>query len=224
MTTNPFEMVPKSYVISINLFRYHDFLDRVNWFPSIQKIGVNGSHLNKKSLIHHRLIKKNNFLRKGEIGCFLSHQKVWLDMIQNQIPFAFIMEDDIDYDKTLHDERLSEIVNVLGQNQNKWDICYTSYYFMRWFDGTEKKDQWNEEIIPTIGWTGLVGYFLTLNGATILYDSTSAILPNDPVDVFIGKLVTKKQLRALRIKPQLCADIYSNSWTSIFNSDTIRIW
>lgn len=33
-------------------------------------------------------------LTKGEIGCFMSHRKVWQQMIAQSIPYAFILEDD----------------------------------------------------------------------------------------------------------------------------------
>lgn len=37
----------------------------------------------------------------GEIGCALSHRLVWQQMVDNQIPYALILEDDIEIDSRL---------------------------------------------------------------------------------------------------------------------------
>ena len=61
---------------------------------------------------------KHYQLTKGAIGCYLSHVKVWENILKNDIEIALIFEDDAqvpsDLDKRIHEE----IVNI----PDDWDI------------------------------------------------------------------------------------------------------
>ena len=63
---------------------------------------------NKKH--HHR------DLTKGEIGCYLSHRKIWQNMIDENIDRALILEDDISVKK-----EIIECLNIAEQSQG-WDV------------------------------------------------------------------------------------------------------
>ena len=65
----------------------------------------------------------SSYLRKEEIGCVLSHLKIFRKMIDEKIELACILEDDNDYSK--------EFKNLLidgNLNTSEWDILYLGHH------------------------------------------------------------------------------------------------
>ncbi|MFJ5409258.1 glycosyltransferase family 25 protein [Pectobacterium punjabense] len=60
-----------------------------------------------------------NYLSKGEIGCALSHQKVYKKIIDDDIEYALILEDDVDLSQDIN-SFLKDFMSV--KNKNKGDI------------------------------------------------------------------------------------------------------
>ncbi|WP_025822108.1 glycosyltransferase family 25 protein [Shewanella marina] len=112
----------------------------------IEKISaVDGKFLPDLEHIEHYSVnnnKKQYFrpLTKGEIGCYLSHRAAWQAIVDQQLDFAVIVEDDvvIDSDVNLVIEQLSNI-NI------EWDYIKLAPYrnrqskpvFKRNYQGTE---------------------------------------------------------------------------------------
>lgn len=69
-----------------------------------------------------KLAKNKNFttLHKGEQGCFLSHINVWIDVINNNIPYAIIFEDDI----LFHKDWTSLSKYYFDITPKNWDILF----------------------------------------------------------------------------------------------------
>ena len=57
------------------------------------------SRVLKDVIDYKRCFKSGRMLRSGEIGCFLSHLEVWKHMIENNISYAIVLEDDSIIDK-----------------------------------------------------------------------------------------------------------------------------
>ncbi|MBT0586744.1 glycosyltransferase family 25 protein [Alteromonas oceanisediminis] len=55
-------------------------------------------------------------LNAGEIGCYLSHRRAWQSIVDNQLDFAIVLEDDI----TLTGD-LRQYLTVLESMPNDWD-------------------------------------------------------------------------------------------------------
>ena len=62
----------------------------------------------------------SNGLMPGEKGCFISHVRIYQDMIDKNIPFAVVMEDDAIFCENFK-EKLNEVVNELP---NDFQILY----------------------------------------------------------------------------------------------------
>ncbi len=63
--------------------------------------GVDGRELSQEEMdsVYVRRLHLPSYpaqLRPGEIGCFLSHRKVWQRILDDQVPYAFVLEDDAD--------------------------------------------------------------------------------------------------------------------------------
>jgi len=83
----------------------------------------------------------SDYLNKNQMACSQSHVNIWKHMINNNIEYAFILEDDACFDKNWV-EKLSEIENSLCENDwhmimlnssestselNKWVIAIEQY-------------------------------------------------------------------------------------------------
>ena len=55
----------------------------------------------------------------GEVGCFLSHVKVWKQFLDSSAEFALILEDDARFDPAI----LTDVVEKLVACAHSWDIC-----------------------------------------------------------------------------------------------------
>ena len=77
----------------------------------------------------------NCFMTKGEIGCALSHLKIYQKTVDEDIPYALILEDDTVFD-TEFPKYLKEIENFLSQNLNLETNKRISLYKMRAGTGT----------------------------------------------------------------------------------------
>lgn len=56
------------------------------------------------------------FMNASEIGCFLSHYYIWKDMIENEIPYAVVFEDDTKINTKIFSEHLEKIMENAPEN------------------------------------------------------------------------------------------------------------
>jgi glycosyl transferase, family 25 len=54
-------------------------------------------------------------LNVGEIGCYLSHRKAWQKIVDEQLDFAIILEDDF-----YMSGDLTRVMNLIGEIQHEW--------------------------------------------------------------------------------------------------------
>uniref|UniRef100_A0A8R1IRZ5 Glycosyl transferase family 25 domain-containing protein n=1 Tax=Caenorhabditis japonica TaxID=281687 RepID=A0A8R1IRZ5_CAEJA len=101
-------------------------------------------------------------MKKGEIGCFLSHYRIWQDVVRNKLEKTIVFEDDLRFS---HDglTRVREVLQDLEATKKSWDLIYL---------GRKKQSDREELWIPmhrhlsTVEysyWT--LGYMLSLSGA-----------------------------------------------------------
>ena len=67
-------------------------------------------------------------LSKGQIGCWLSHAKIWKSIAKEQSePYALVLEDDalVEMPKTY-----LKIKEILGELNLSWDVCYLGGHFV----------------------------------------------------------------------------------------------
>jgi GR25 family glycosyltransferase involved in LPS biosynthesis len=93
------EILRNMFVITIRPTRLRAFERRMGKlceFLTVVK-GVDGNLLNIAQLQKQRIYKplnKWNTLTRGELGCFLSHRAIWQRVVDADLPYALIMEDD----------------------------------------------------------------------------------------------------------------------------------
>lgn len=203
------ENLNKTYVITIRPQRYSNFVTRVGqWSTEIQKInGVNGHNLNILHLGEIYNITSIN-MKRGRMGCFISHRNVWKQIINEKNKISFILEDDVNLVySNLHSEKLKETFEILSNKTDDWDIAYLCH-FPR---GIPQKSKLGEKFEKTTSWHVLCGYAITLKGAEILYKNSIHL--KSAVDVYIGSLAKKMLIQAVKLKSPICNVKYVGSDT-----------
>lgn len=112
------------------------------------------------------------FCTPGQIGCALSHKKIWRQIVENQTPISIIMEDDVYFNPDFRN-----ILNkIIFQAPKGWDIIYLGCLgacdplnrydlFNRVLSITSNSIPISENLfIPSFP-LGLHCYMLSLNGA-----------------------------------------------------------
>lgn len=101
-------------------------------------------------------------IKAGEIGCFLSHYRVWRDVLRHGLQRVIVFEDDLrfSYDGL---ERIREVLEDLDASKMDWDLIYLG----RKKQG-DQDEVWvsNHRHLSTVGysyWT--LGYILSAEGA-----------------------------------------------------------
>lgn len=98
-----------------------------SFFEAIDGKTLNRNTLNDKNLINDFMTVTGNLrrkLRKGEIGCSLSHLKIWKNFLKNsQKPYLLIFEDDaVLY--PFFSSKLNQVLTELQDTNVKWDALY----------------------------------------------------------------------------------------------------
>lgn len=77
---------------------------------------VDGASLHQTSLVQQAVNFPECMLTVGEVGCALSHRAVYQRMIDEDLPFALILEDDVRIDS-----RLEKVLNQIELNTESTD-------------------------------------------------------------------------------------------------------
>jgi len=119
-------------------------------------------------------------LTPEEVGCILSHQKVFQKIIDERLPLALIMEDDVYIAPSIHD-----ILDYLEHADFPFDICFLGHYKLRrevkQFLNINDKFELNR--VDEIVW-GAYGYVISLPCAIRMLEKTSEF--EESTDFYTG--------------------------------------
>ncbi|XPF93473.1 glycosyltransferase family 25 protein [Colwellia sp. RE-S-Sl-9] len=92
---------------------------------------VDGKELVSDEIQKHYCKKKNNKeyhkeLTRGEIGCYLSHRKVWQKIVDDKIEYAIILEDDFAIEGNIN-----KTISTLNRIDFEWDYIKLATYKKR---------------------------------------------------------------------------------------------
>lgn len=141
-------------------------------------------------------------LTKGELACFMSHVSIWKEMIDENIPYAAIFEDDVFLGEQAH-----KLLNDSTWIQPEWDIIKIEAFAERVFlegNGTKIIDG-QREIIKLVGSNlGTAGYILSLKGAQKYLDYVLKIhlIPLD--QVMFDEFISDEVYPVYQMTPALC--------------------
>ena len=163
---------------------------------------VDGNELDLNELIDENIISQiddvriKRPLRRGEIGCSMSHMLVWLRLLKSDKQYALVFEDDA----ILCNDFKEMLRGVIDEaNTVEWDVLYLNencyYHFKEKCDG---KHVSRRIIAPTNVGYGLYGYVIKKDA---VHKYIKGMLPiTIPVDNFIIEKQKDKQNRVLRLE------------------------
>jgi GR25 family glycosyltransferase involved in LPS biosynthesis len=116
----------KIYIISIRDARWEQAQQRMHWIPRpLTRVqGTMGTRVDKDWWFKRNYLR-NMKLRRGEIGCYDSHRRVWQDMVDHEIPLGVIFEDDADIQE-IHMSTIQKAYQDLNRINPHWDVFYLS--------------------------------------------------------------------------------------------------
>jgi len=132
-----------------------------------------------KTFLHER------YLLKQELGCFLSHLRIYRKMVDENIPLSCILEDD-----AICTEDFGILLKSIELSEKEWDILYAGHHSGESFKGVKsfrnKPIQDNQIMIgePIEPAFGSYGYFIRKKAAVILLAKAFPI--NKPFDSYLG--------------------------------------
>mmetsp|Transcript_52893 Transcript_52893/g.123798 ORF Transcript_52893/g.123798 Transcript_52893/m.123798 type:complete len:431 (-) Transcript_52893:16-1308(-) len=90
----------------------------VDRFPA-----TDGKAMSTEAVVASATTSAKYFCTPGMIGCFLSHQRIWQKVVDEQLPAAVVFEDDVRLYPDF-EPRLKECMAELPASGNdKWDVC-----------------------------------------------------------------------------------------------------
>lgn len=134
--------------------------------------GTNGARINKSTWIReHRLATTR--LKRGQIGCYDSHVRCWKYMIDHELPYALILEDDALIDCTTDmKNKISRVLQDVETHDPHWQLLYLARSRKR--QPIKKRLTPHLAIPKYVSW-GCFGYAVSLAGARILYGKSQPI-------------------------------------------------
>lgn len=147
---------------------------------------------------------KDEYLTDGELACFMSHVSVWQKMIDEQIPYVAIFEDDIYLGEKSHD-----YLNCDSWLNQEWILVKLELFNNRVILENEKILIQQGEVSRSViklknKHYGCAGYILTLNGAINFLKKIKEHKILIPLDHFIFNLLIKEMEGIYQLQPALC--------------------
>ena len=135
---NPWNFFAKIYVISLNtrmdrrehikkeFSKFSGLTDKYSFFDAVY--GKESKYILEYAKIR-KIIKENNNMNLGQIGCILSHYLLWercyLDInSKNEDEWILVCEDDIEFHPEITEEKLVEYLNHLPTDAEIFKLCY----------------------------------------------------------------------------------------------------
>jgi len=111
-------------------------------------------------------LKENfsHYLSDGQRGCAQSHWNIWKYMIEQNMEYAFILEDDACFDKNWR-EKINQFKNDI--NDPEWDLI-----ILNASESMDIKNKWTQITEQYL----TAGYILSIKGAKTLIDMYSQCL------------------------------------------------
>lgn len=198
--------IPTIYVINLK----KDIIKKQHIKEQLNRLGLEAEYIeaiNGKLLKEIPDIKTSSDLKstpklgRGEIGCLLSHRKIYQIIIERGDPWSIILEDDVD----LKNEFI-EVVKSLSKLQQDDKLIFLGHHScnarslrtMYSFRSSTNVYKNYKLTKPLENVCGTYGYLISLEGAKLLLDKTFSI--QKPIDHYTGEC---NGLSSLIIVPEI---------------------
>ena len=182
------------FAISIRPTRFDNLVARLGpWAKHLTHWqGTLGDQINKDQWVRDGIAVPR--LRRGEIGCYDAHYRLWKHISENNIPSALILEDDADIN---YGHYVVDRVNKMFQDLQTHNIQYDLIYLGH--NNNKRPRKQTASIGIPAGVQGLFMYHVTLEGVRKLLEK--AIPMTQPVDDYA--YVSMPRIREFTLEPRL---------------------
>ncbi|WP_343620089.1 glycosyltransferase family 25 protein [Acinetobacter proteolyticus] len=144
-----------------------------------------------------------NYIAKGELACFMSHVHLWKKIVDDNIPYMAIFEDDIHLG-----ENANRFLNQSDWIESDWHLIKLEAFTPKVILGAKYKEflQEGREIYKLTGKNlGTAGYILSQQGARFLLNEIEKIDYIIPLDNLMFEYIVKNQnFKMCQMQPALC--------------------
>lgn len=191
-----------------NLFDEHDVA--FDYFDAINKFQVD------VVLQKYNLEVRSKRISEGEVACYLSHYCLWQQVVEQNLPYLMVFEDDIWFSKTAND-----FLNNPDWLPNDFDVTKLETMHCRVMinKGINLRSEHKLCQIRS-SHMGMAGYIVSQKGAKKLLAMTQQLGVDRPVDhIMFELLIKQKKSKVYQISPALCIqDKIYNEHTTRFGS------
>lgn len=191
-----------AYAINLRPERWTKLQQRLGpWAEHVQQWpATDGRQLNPAWLKTQNILAPTSTMTRGQIGCYMSHVNIWKHVIEQNIPAALIIEDDVSlfYSDATQRQRFLEMTQALSQLSD-WDLCYL---------GRGKQIDWPEShlSLPDTfsrprGCCGLFFYVISQQGARNLLQHVEPIFY--PIDLLVARLHDADKIKAISVRERI---------------------
>ena len=172
------DMSFKTYIVNLDRRpdRWETFMENTKniEFLNYERFSAVDGKLIKNSSQLQQIFETNDYyMRRGMVGCLLSHVKLYTELIYSNYDFFVILEDDVEFTPDFK----TKFDNIMSQVKN-WDLIFLGHHVR---DVNRQKDELVKDKIPvltkrdaywsflnSLGGTG--GYIISKIGAQKLLD------------------------------------------------------
>ena len=215
----------KTYIVNLDRRpdRWEKFVSNskeLNFLKYERFSAVDGSKIESTTQLQ-RIFNNNDYnMKVGMVGCFMSHVKLYIDLIESDCEAYCILEDDIEFCPDFK----NKFLNVCEQlKKTNWDLFYLGHHFR---NKNDKDTFYDKDKMPVIekanvykcfqtSFGGTIGYLITKSGAQKLLDFISESGATNCIDTLQQK--SADILDVYYCSPHL---IYSECYDMNANVDT----
>ena len=206
------------FVISIREERKRHFQERMKPIVPLVRSwsGVDGRWLDLAVLRRKGLLAENSVMRRGEVGCFFSHRRIWQYVVDASIGHALVMEDDATWAMEYKEARalVAQKLAHLNRSHPNWDILLLA----RSPNRHENLDTVAPGVVKTGPFWGLFAYVVSNRGARKLVNDNGVWTPCFPVDCVVSDMAEAGTLEVFALSTEAC------SYRKELKSDTSGIF
>lgn len=153
---------------------------------------VDGKKL-KSSCQLQQIFENNDYkMRRGMVGCFMSHVKLYCDLIYDDDADAYLLlEDDIDFVKDFE----KKYFHLLSQLKEDWSLCFLGHHVR---DLSQKELFYDDDKLPELekvnvyksfvmSLGGTTGYLISKKGAKEILDFLNRTGATNGIDTVLQK-------------------------------------
>jgi len=176
--------------------RLKKMISKLGDLPFERIAAVDGQNLDERGLVSPSARFR---MAKNEIACILSHKLIWQKIVDDNIPYACVLEDDVHLSSSF-----PHFIRNPDWLPDNFTVIKIETFLARVFL-SRRKFSAGERLLRQLGsmHAGTAGYIISLEGAVNLLDSTQ--LPDSPLDHLMFEVMSiNSGFKVLQMVPALC--------------------